>query len=221
VHAQIATNEGLAGFKSAAAAALNPTPATFLRAAAEAAGNTSSAVAAATAAEAAAAAGNFTTPSVPSLITALEAAADRVPPGIVDAFESVPVHAAAKFRVKMLMEPTDPRLVDDVLTTSTALLAGQGLVDAMSATSLDDSGLTWWVEQVSAMTAPPPPPSPPDAPPTPLAPLRRAPTLLDSGMLIPIASAAGGVLFIAACARMLNRFRARNVKVAPARGNRR
>ena len=52
------------------------------------------------------------------------------------------------------------------------------------------------------------------------APPRRAPTLLESGMLIPIAGTVGGILLVAGCARVVNRFRARNVKVAPMRNKR-
>ena len=128
------------------------------------------AAAAAAEAEAVAAAGNHTTPSGPPLLAALAAAAagGRAPlSGIVDAFEAYPAHAAVKLRFKVLMEPTDRRLVDDVATTSIALLAGPGLRDALSATWLDARGLSWSVEEVGGLYAPPPPPRPPDAPPQP------------------------------------------------------
>ena len=38
---------------------------------------------------------------------------------MVDAFQARPTETTALFRLKVLMDPTDRRLVDDVLTVST------------------------------------------------------------------------------------------------------
>jgi len=46
-------------------------------------------------------------------------------------------------------------------------------------------------------------------------PAAGAPTLLDSALLIPVSGAVGGMLLMGGCARVVNRLRARNVKVAP------
>jgi len=179
VHARIATIADLALFKTAATAALSLPPAIFLPIHTTS-GSAAAAVTGVPASEVAvvaAAVDNAITPPVPPLVPppvppllsalAVAASVGLVPAGIVDAFEATPVHAAAKFRIKVLMALDDRRLVDDVVSNAVALLTTRGFSDALGATSLDVAGLKWSVEEVRGVSAPPPPLPPPDTPPAP------------------------------------------------------